>query len=1232
MSRATLAVLLLGSLVPSGRVLAAQAASVTKLFDVFGDDLYLAKARLTPVDALVAALRLEGEEGKRHRCQQFTKMLPDLRNRLQVMPPRSPLVSANLVRSLTLVSHACAYSAEQLHKELSLLFGFDRAVLDLALSPTSLAFYVPLHADGQGPLMKWLWPAAIASATQQQCATSPPTHGLPAKAACFAPWLFQQLGGHDLKPAASPSEARELLDELLRAVPKDQVITYWSPLLAEAVHRSGIPNRALVERLLLHRPAMDAAALILDSARGLSAVIADDATVGETLRRKDCEAARAVVLEVPEVLSKRVVASKPKVDQLSGAVAGRLLVATCGDRSPSVRADTAQFWANWPIGAPIETRVSAIKNPSLLDLAVHSFDDDLAERNALGLKFNYGAPFDHEELMALEKASDVQTAATDHIIAAFLRGVDSSPWVRQVENIEDLNLRAKLTERVLVGLAKSGQPGFRLLQMKYLDSFDFQEESGKSSQDLMNAIRQNATNLGAQLPAMRPFAFEIHNSLHIGLADGIAELREGLAKSDRETHGAALERLIADVRTFFRLSDAPATALQGSLNKIESRDTKLATGVRQVLEKAGASSDSRDRVKALARVQEGILGALVKRERALPKDVWRQRAIAAGDYVELLRMLRAVNGLMISHVSQLDRDQDALWPVYAKYVSRFVGMPEASATPKVADLVDQIATTLRDNLAGRTLRFQWLMESQARRRVDSPDYKLSVAYRRYALEALHEKMIRDAGLHLLARFDTSESIGSGWRPMNKGIASGRLTFVPRSSLDGHSYRRDEVLITDGLPLNLGVTAALITEVFQPLASHVDLRTKERGTPNAFVADARQKWAGLFGKWVEVEVAADGVKMTEIAPEAARREGSHAAVTVDLPDTSISPDVVDLDGPEERTTIARVGAKAFAFAHLRRIFGPKSHTPRALAVPFDAYEWVVEEFGIRASINELLSRTSEDLSPEEFEARLKAIREAFKAAAASAKFKQSDWYQRFSDQLAKLYEETKAEGDVLEWGRVSDGCFRFRSSTNAEDLVGFTGAGLYDSKTGCISGSDGVEGKEVAAALGKVWGSLWTNRAFMEREHAGIPHSRVAMAVLIHRNYPSEDANGVALTRSRLDPLHRISVQPLEESVTNSVGGQSGDEVTARLVSEKGKTGVAIEAARYKDPTKPLLSERELIELMTAGERILTVMRRKLSHVPNAPLMRMDLEFKFLRDPKEVDRRLVIKQARPFLSD
>ncbi|MBA7618430.1 hypothetical protein ES703_25756 [subsurface metagenome] len=102
--------------------------------------------------------------------------------------------------------------------------------------------------------------------------------------------------------------------------------------------------------------------------------------------------------------------------------------------------------------------------------------------------------------------------------------------------------------------------------------------------------------------------------------------------------------------------------------------------------------------------------------------------------------------------------------------------------------------------------------------------------------------------------------------------------------------------------------------------------------------------------------------------------------------------------------------------------------------------------------------------------------------------------------------------------------RFRSSTNVEDSEQFTGAGLYDSYSGCLADDlddddvgpcacDSSVGSErgVFRAIRKVFASFYNDNAFLERLKHGINEADVGMALLVHHSFPDdiELANGVA---------------------------------------------------------------------------------------------------------------------------
>jgi hypothetical protein len=200
--------------------------------------------------------------------------------------------------------------------------------------------------------------------------------------------------------------------------------------------------------------------------------------------------------------------------------------------------------------------------------------------------------------------------------------------------------------------------------------------------------------------------------------------------------------------------------------------------------------------------------------------------------------------------------------------------------------------------------------------------------------------------------------------------------------------------------------------------------------------------------------------------------------------------------------------------------------------------------------------------------------------------------------------------------------RLRSSSNTEDLPQFNGAGLYSSDGVDAEGTD----KNLADGIRGVWASLWRLRAYDEREYYNIDQSSVAMAVLVHEAFPSEKANGVAISRDILDPSDGdrfyINAQVGEALVTNPAPGVASDEFSyslARLPHIERKSISSLNGGI------PVLSDEESNRVACSLASIHAYFRPLIDPDMKNSWFAMDIEFKFIGP----NRQLVIKQARPY---
>jgi phosphoenolpyruvate synthase/pyruvate phosphate dikinase len=208
-------------------------------------------------------------------------------------------------------------------------------------------------------------------------------------------------------------------------------------------------------------------------------------------------------------------------------------------------------------------------------------------------------------------------------------------------------------------------------------------------------------------------------------------------------------------------------------------------------------------------------------------------------------------------------------------------------------------------------------------------------------------------------------------------------------------------------------------------------------------------------------------------------------------------------------------------------------------------------------------------------------------------------------------------------------FRFRSSTNAEDIDGFNGAGLYDSKTGILNDSI----KSIEHAIKLVWASTWSERAFKERKFFNMNQKNVAMAILVHPAFGTENINAVAITKNLYRSDYPAYIVNLQKGETPVVG--SPDSVTYEQVilydksNDENSNKIVVEYLSYSslNNNKPLLNSQEYEELYNT---LLQIKKHYFYKVPQIKTgnyydFALDIELKWMGTNND----LYVKQARVF---
>ncbi len=461
----------------------------------------------------------------------------------------------------------------------------------------------------------------------------------------------------------------------------------------------------------------------------------------------------------------------------------------------------------------------------------------------------------------------------------------------------------------------------------------------------------------------------------------------------------------------------------------------------------------------------------------------------------------------------------------------------------------------------------------------------------------------------------SDFVGSRIEVALESVVFAEIDYIPFHEAEGYGFFKHmalnetpgsrDIVLYDALPNSLPRVGGIITSVIQTPLSHVNLRAIQDNVPNAYIKNplAIDSIADLLGDYIYYKVENEqfeirAATLTEV--NAWYEDLRPTEPQVPIRDLSIT-DILPLDSIEFGMSTS-FGAKCSNVATMRSFGFPAGTIPNGFGIPFYYYDEFMKfnNFYLEA---EVMINNPAFITDINFRTqRLKDFRRDIKDAPMP---------QWIMDDLQVMHDAFPAGTAV-----------RCRSSTNNEDLPGFSGAGLYTSKTQHLN-----EG-HISKSVKQVYASMWNFRAFEERDFYRVDHFIAAMGILCHPNFEDEHSNGVGVSIDPIydtDSTYYLNTQVGESLITNPDPNSVPEEILLYQNPSQGAGYLVLRLSNLVNPGQ-LVMDQVYIDQMRDYLTIIHDEFALLYDVVGAEGFGMDIEYKVTAQDQ-----LVIKQARPWVS-
>jgi Phosphoenolpyruvate synthase/pyruvate phosphate dikinase len=370
------------------------------------------------------------------------------------------------------------------------------------------------------------------------------------------------------------------------------------------------------------------------------------------------------------------------------------------------------------------------------------------------------------------------------------------------------------------------------------------------------------------------------------------------------------------------------------------------------------------------------------------------------------------------------------------------------------------------------------------------DFFAKVHYKPNSLR--QEDVSATLGLDRVLQSDISKN--QEYLALNPGKAVGRIHIIDKLD-DTVEIGDNEILVLNELPISLPpVRGIILTKPSSPL-SHINILAKNWNIPNVYIKDADKLFAEKNTFVWELDARMTDYKWKEI------KDPSELQEKFASPDQQVAPSdlaVTKLAGLREMRARDSIvyGAKAANLGEIISGKVPGIVVPDGFSVPFHYYDKFMRDNGFDEEIATLMEDLDFVHNPKYRRQKLDEFRKKIEAA------KFDPVLQR---QITAKWRTQLGSRPVF-----------VRSSSNAEDLKGFSGAGLYSSVFNVKTQDKLVNGVK------KVWASIWNFEAYEARVRNYVDQKQVYMSALIQVGIDMQKG-GVLITKDPFDADNKNAV-------------------------------------------------------------------------------------------------------------